>query len=940
MSVYRCKMCGGDLAIKPDTTVCECEFCGSKQTIPTVTDEGLQNLFNRANLLRMKSEFDKASEIYEKILQQSATEAEAYWGLILCKYGIEYVEDPATNKRIPTCHRASYDAVTADEDYKNALKYSDTVQREIYEEQAREIDQLQRGILDIVHKEKPYDVFICYKETDETGKRTPDSVIANDIYHQLTSEGFKVFYAAITLEDKLGTEYEPYIFSALNTAKVMLAIGTKPEYFNAVWVKNEWSRFLKIMKNDHTRLLIPCYRDMDPYELPEEFAHLQAQDMSKIGFINDIVRGIKKVIERNSDQPKLQDNTVVQSVTSGTTVNAQVKRGAMALEDHDWNKADEFFEEALNLDPECAEAYLGKMLARDKQATFISWLEMQKEKYCVADSERLTACSEDSEHIKRTIGRYVTQGYLDAETVSREYTFNRDYSSSLSSRRSQKEKQQEELSSDRQLMRARQYAKGDIKQQIEDGLTEVYRVLEDRIVNAENEDAENINNIKAAYAEYIARTDKKIERMNEEAEERKEQQYQSLISSMKESKNINEFENIYDSLKSLNGYKDSNELASKCVEEIDRLKKEKQKEDERQAVEQSHMAKQRVKKQIFLMGLLVVVAIILITVVIPRLRYYKAKRLLNSGEYEAAYTLLEKIGDNDKIKANKYDRAVALIDSGDYNDAYVLLEEIGDDNTIKANKYDRAIKLIDSGDYEAAYVLLEQIGDDNTIKVNKYDRAVKLINSGDYEEAYILLKDLDYQDSTERLKSLIPRIKTSLLSRAKVGSYIYLGLYEQDNDTSNGKEDIEWLVLNVEDNQALIISKYMLDILPFNEKYEDIYWKNSSIRKWLNVSFLDTAFDNEEQERILTMDKELQDKVFLLSISEVKEYFHSDNERICTGTAYYNEQKNNTTSEEDWWLRTHDIYCSASVVNSNGTIDHWPVDFTCAIRPALWITLN
>ena len=104
-----------------------------------------------------------------------------------------------------------------------------------------------------------------------------DSVIANDIYHQLKQEGFKVFYAAISLEDKLGKEYEPYIFSALNTAKVMLALGTKPEYFNAVWVKNEWSRFLKIMKKDRSKLLIPCYRDMDPYELPEEFAHLKAK---------------------------------------------------------------------------------------------------------------------------------------------------------------------------------------------------------------------------------------------------------------------------------------------------------------------------------------------------------------------------------------------------------------------------------------------------------------------------------------------------------------------------------------------------------------------------------------------------------------------------------------------------------------------------------------
>ena len=125
----------------------------------------------------------------------------------------------------------------------------------------------------------PFDVFICYKETDANGRRTPDSVLATDLYHQLTQEGFKVFFSRITLEDKLGTAYEPYIFAALNSAKVMVVLGTKPEYFNAVWVKNEWSRYLALIRGGAKKVLIPAYRDMDPYDLPEEFSHLQAQDM-------------------------------------------------------------------------------------------------------------------------------------------------------------------------------------------------------------------------------------------------------------------------------------------------------------------------------------------------------------------------------------------------------------------------------------------------------------------------------------------------------------------------------------------------------------------------------------------------------------------------------------------------------------------------------------
>lgn len=352
-------MCGGSLELGANG-IATCEYCGTKQTIPKSTDENLQNLFNRANTLRIKSEFDKAEKLYERIVQADSTQAEAYWGLILCKYGIEYVDDPVTFAKIPTCHRASYDSIIADDDYKTALQYADAEQRVIYESQAKEIDRIQKEILALAQNEESYDVFICYKETDTDGKRTQDSVIANDIYYQLTQEGFKVFYAAITLEGKLGSAYEPIIFAALNSAKVMLAIGTKPEYFNAVWVKNEWSRFLKIIKKDRSKLLIPCYRDMDAYELPDEFAHLQAQDMSKIGFINDIVRGIKKVL--GATAPSQQTTSYSASAQTISNISPMLERIEMFIEDGEFKRADAACETILNQDPKNAEVYLYKLM--------------------------------------------------------------------------------------------------------------------------------------------------------------------------------------------------------------------------------------------------------------------------------------------------------------------------------------------------------------------------------------------------------------------------------------------------------------------------------------------------------------------------------------------------------------------------------------------------
>ena len=357
--VFKCKMCGGTLEFKSGDTVATCDSCGTLQTLPKMDDEHRVNLYDRANHYRRANEFDKAMGIYEQILNEDRTDAESYWSLVLCRYGIEYVEDPRSHKRVPTVNRAQYTSIYDDADYKSALQYATVEQKKVYEEEAEKINEIQKGILAISQKEEPFDVFICYKETDANGRRTQDSVLANDLYHQLTQEGFKVFFSRITLEDKLGTAYEPYIFAALNSAKVMVVLGTKEEYFNAVWVKNEWSRFLALIRDGKKKILIPAYRDMDPYDLPEEFSHLQAQDMSKLGFMQDLIRGIKKLVgEKKALNIQDESNDELYS-----QIDPLIKRAHIFLEDEEWNRADEYAERVLDIEPECAEAYFVKMLA-------------------------------------------------------------------------------------------------------------------------------------------------------------------------------------------------------------------------------------------------------------------------------------------------------------------------------------------------------------------------------------------------------------------------------------------------------------------------------------------------------------------------------------------------------------------------------------------------
>ena len=848
MSIFKCKMCGGTIEFKPGDTVGVCDSCGTKQTLPTTNDEIITNLHNRANTLRLKCEFDKAEEIYNKILEKNPDDAEAHWGIILCKYGIEYVEDPQTYNRVPTCHRTSFDAILADEDYKAALANGDGAQRELYEEEAKKIDRIQRDILSIVHNEKPFDVFICYKETDENGNRTQDSVIANDIYHQLTQEGFKVFYAAITLEDKVGQEYEPYIFAALNSAKVMLVVWSKPEYFTAVWVKNEWSRFLKLIKTDRSKLLIPCYRNMDAYELPEEFAHLQAQDMSKIGFINDLVRGIRKVVADTDSQEKAVRESV--AVNSGNAnEESLLKRAFMFLEDGDWDSANEYCEKVLDIDPENARAYLGKLMAECRACRL----------------EDLQNCE---------------QPFDDSGNYNKVLRF-----------------------ADSKLIETLKGYIAHINERNENAcLTGIYNGA----VNAMNS-ANSEGEYKAAAKIFksipgFKDADNLVEKCLDKAEVcRKDALYNSACSNMT-GNIIRNYESAIRKFETISGWKDADEKIYACQKKIEEIKAKA--EAERLEAEEHRIAVEKAKK--------------------------KAKKVFIAIASVACVC------------------AVFLI----------LLKTV----IIPKQKYNQAMELIASGDYDSAYELLEELGKSEDIASNKYDRALKCIDSGDYKTACILLNGLSYKDSAEKLKSA----KQVLLKNPKVGDIVYFGAYEQDNNTSNGKELIEWLVLAKEKNRILVISDKALDFQTYNSSITSVTWETCTLRKWLNTDFVNDAFSDGEKAMIPTVtvsaDKNPQydtdpgnatkDKVFLLSIVEAEKYFTSDEARECVPTEYAISNGACTSDSYTkggkatcwWWLRSpgYDQYDAAGV-HVDGDVHELGLCVSGggdAVRPAMWISID
>lgn len=276
---------------------------------------------------------------------------------------------------------------------------------------------------------------------------------------------------------------------------------------------------------------------------------------------------------------------------------------------------------------------------------------------------------------------------------------------------------------------------------------------------------------------------------------------------------------------------------------------------------------------------------------------------------------------------------------------------------IPKQKCNKALDMIESGDYEAGYAILEELGENEAIQSNKYDRAIKLIDSGDYQTAYTLLQNLSYKDSAEKLQS----IKPLLLAKANPGDTVLFGEYEQDNNTSNGKEGVEWLVLEVKDGKALVVSKYALDCKQYNTSNTDVTWETCTLRKWLNNDFINAAFSSYEKAMIPTVTvsadenpdysanpgNATQDQVFLLSITEANKYFNSAGARQCEPTDYAVANGSRESHSGNlcwWWLRspgnTQDsaayVYSSGDVYESGSDVDIG----TSAVRPAMWISIK
>ena len=332
------------------------------------------------------------------------------------------------------------------------------------------------------------------------------------------------------------------------------------------------------------------------------------------------------------------------------------------------------------------------------------------------------------------------------------------------------------------------------------------------------------------------------------------------------------------------------------------------------------------------------------------------------------------------LPALRYSRAVSLWEAGSYEEAIAAFESMDgyrdSETRILGCRYGIAAELRAAGEYDAAIAAFEALEGyaDSAAMIEtcraerleqQYAAALALSEAGSYDRAYPAWIALgDYRDSAQRAEALYEPYKAALLETPQLGASVFFGSYEQDNDLSNGQEDIEWLVLALEDDRALLISRYALDCQRYSVNKSRDSWTSCNIRSWLNGPFLSSAFTPEEQERILDTvipspqrQDEMKfadavDRLFALDQTQIYKYFPSEESRRCSPTAYAVAQgapARNASSEDGrsycwWWVRFQGVSnWNAPCITPDGSLSHldqYLDEAYNAVRPAMWIKLG
>lgn len=629
--------------------------------------------------------------------------------------------------------------------------------------------------------------------------------------------------------------------------------------------------------------------------------------------------------------------------------------GTALLESGLFPQAKERFESYLNIDSENEEVHL-KLLMAEKQVSDIDALfAYYKSLYSEELLETKEAVEESSDHIEDMCERCYIPELLEKENIRKRYEFDRTYESLLDARIEQRKQIEDEIELDPLLCWLNENGSAKTRAYIND----LINTYDQRVDEAKEEDEYLVKSVEKEYRYFIKNTDREIRTLyNELNKELNKRVKESERLRRETERQLKEETRKQDELEKkqreeLEVFRKKQELEKKTALSEKAKKTEalgnqnaeetKVKEDKLDVRAQRKADKERKKEE-------------------KRRQAEEKKRLKVEAKQKAKEekTAVSIAKERKPLRLNfgLLAAALSLILLGTLVYIYVLVPN---------SKYNKAITLADSGNYDEAISLFAELGDykDSEYKRKEavYKKANDLQEHNELIEAANIFNNLRFNDSEDRVK----QIKEEMIQSAQIGDSILFGDYEQDGDFENGKEMIEWIVLDEQDGSILVISKYGLDAQSFNPNEEEVYWENSSLRSWLNGRFPDNSFsrespsdvlqstiinykypeqedENEDVSELVLEEYETRDRIFLLSSAELQQYFPQEDMRSCKATEYaiQNGVTANADNSCNWWLRSPGAGRDEAeyVWEQYGSVVSSMQEVAQAIRPVMWLKKN
>ena len=411
--------------------------------------------------------------------------------------------------------------------------------------------------------------------------------------------------------------------------------------------------------------------------------------------------------------------------------------------------------------------------------------------------------------------------------------------------------------------------------------------------------------------------------------------------------NIESLENAILLFKKILNYKESSFKIKECEEKIQMLREEIALKNQKEEVKRKKAIK-LASIIITSIAIVLTLAIIITTSISNSGNYKNALILIDEGKYEEAITVLQELDD--------YKNTQELLQETQYNYAKKLFQ---DKKYIESKEeFNKIVSYKDSKEQIA-------LCDDNINEINYLD-SLTLLDEQKFIEAYSLLNELaskNYKDSKslmDKYNDLYERaVFNNKLKTAEIGSIVTFGSYEQDDNLENGKEAVEWIILDRDQESTMLISKNIIEYQPYLNvgwgNYRDTTWEKCTLRKWLNSTFYNTLFSENEKQYVKSSSvvpdpkeystsvdpgNETIDKVYLLSEREYNKYKNIYGVADCGSSRFVLAKERN--GYDRWWLRSpdNDYLIFAKEVYSADYIATETVDHDNGIRPVVWLNFK